>query len=67
MAYRTAGLVSIRRSRTESAGGRPTLDEKLAALSEFSMECAMAKVQTSEAYNDLADEALQVFGGLRLQ
>jgi hypothetical protein len=32
-------------------------------LSEFSVECAMAKVHTSEAYNHLADEAVQVFGG----
>ena len=62
VAYRTAGLVY---QALEDAGGegRPTLDAKLATLSEFSAECAMAKVQTSEAYNDLADEALQVFGG----
>ena len=62
VSYRTAGLVY---HALEEAGGegRPTLDTKLATLSEFSAECAMAKVQTSEAYNDLADEALQVFGG----
>ena len=43
--------------------GAPTPDDKLNTLSEFSAECAMAKVYTSEAYNELADEALQVFGG----
>ncbi len=62
VAYRTAGLVY---DALEAAAGegRPTLDTKLATLSEFSAECAMAKVQTSEAYNELADEAVQVFGG----
>jgi len=62
VAYRTSGLVY---QALEAQGGdrRPSLDEKLATLSEFSAECAMAKVQTSEAYNGLSDEALQVFGG----
>ena len=62
VAYRTAGLVY---DALEAAAGegRPTLDTKLATLSEFSAECAMAKVHTSEAYNELADEAVQVFGG----
>ena len=32
-------------------------------LSEFSAECAMAKVLASESYNHLSDEAIQVFGG----
>ncbi len=62
VAYRTAGLV-YQALEAGGGGSRPTLDDKLATLSEFSMECAMAKVFTSEAYNDLADEALQVFGG----
>ncbi|MCZ6806362.1 MAG: acyl-CoA dehydrogenase family protein, partial [Deltaproteobacteria bacterium] len=62
VAYRTAGLVY---QALEVAEGeqRPTLDAKLATLSEFSAECAMAKVHASEAYNALADEAVQVFGG----
>ena len=62
VAYRTAGLV-YQALEAEEGEGRPSLDAKLATLSEFSAECAMAKVQTSEAYNDLADEAVQVFGG----
>lgn len=62
VAYRTSGLVY--HALEDAAGeGRPSLDAKLATLSEFSAECAMAKVHTSEAYNHLADEALQVFGG----
>jgi hypothetical protein len=62
VAYRTSGLV-YHALEAASSEGRPSLDDKLATLSEFSAECAMAKVQTSEAYNGLADEALQVFGG----
>ena len=62
VAYRTAGLV-YNALEAAAGEGRPTLDAKLATLSEFSAECAMAKVQTSEAYNSLADEAVQVFGG----
>ena len=62
VAYRTAGLVY---TATESLGhsGAGALDRKLAALTEFSVECAMAKVIGSETYNGLADEALQVYGG----
>ena len=32
-------------------------------LSEVLAECATAKVPGSEAYNQLSDEAIQVFGG----
>ena len=49
--------------QAKAGDDRPTLDDKLAMLSEFSAECAIAKVHTSEAYNHLADEAVQVFGG----
>jgi alkylation response protein AidB-like acyl-CoA dehydrogenase len=62
VAYRASGLV-YRALQDAAAGGRPSLDEKLATLSEFSAECAMAKVIASEAYYWLSDEALQVFGG----
>jgi hypothetical protein len=44
-------------------GGRVTGEQRLEALAEFSAECALAKVYSSEAYNGGADEALQVFGG----
>ena len=62
VAYRASGLV-YQALEASAAGGRPSLDEKMATLSEFSIECAMAKVFASEAYNHLADEAVQVFGG----
>ncbi|MGD8872198.1 MAG: acyl-CoA dehydrogenase family protein [Gemmatimonadota bacterium] len=62
VAYRAAGLV-YHALETEAGEGRPSLDDKLAMLSEFSSECAMAKVLASEAYNHLSDEAIQVFGG----
>jgi alkylation response protein AidB-like acyl-CoA dehydrogenase len=62
VAYRTSGLVYHALEDTDGMGP-PTLDDKLDTLTEFSAECAMAKVFTSEAYNALADEALQVFGG----
>ncbi len=62
VAYRTSGLVYHALEDTDGMGP-PTLDDKLDTLTEFSAECAMAKVFTSEAYNALADEAVQVFGG----
>jgi len=62
VAYRAAGLV-YHGLETKAGEGRPSLDDKLDMLSEFSAECAMAKVLASEAYNHLSDEAIQVFGG----
>ena len=62
VAYRTAGLVY---AAIEDLGrrGADSLDVKLRTFAEFSVECAMAKVIGSEAYNAVADEALQVYGG----
>jgi alkylation response protein AidB-like acyl-CoA dehydrogenase len=62
VAYRTAGLVY---TATEGLGdgAASSLDLKLRTLTEFSVECAMAKVVGTETYNGLADEALQVYGG----
>ena len=62
VAYRTAGLVysaieTLGQSKSQS------LDLKLRTLAEFSVECAMAKIIGSESYNNLADEALQIYGG----
>ena len=62
VSYRTAGLV-YDALESIKARGDVTADERLTALAEFSAECALAKVYGSEAYNDCADEALQVFGG----
>jgi alkylation response protein AidB-like acyl-CoA dehydrogenase len=62
VAYRTAGLVyhALERLKAEGAASNQA---RLDTLSEFSVECALAKVFGSEAYNGLADEAVQVFGG----
>ncbi|HSG09574.1 MAG TPA: acyl-CoA dehydrogenase family protein [Longimicrobiales bacterium] len=62
VAYRTAGLVYHALEELKAQGGM-TPQDRLATLSEFSAECALAKVYGSEAYNGNADEALQVFGG----
>jgi alkylation response protein AidB-like acyl-CoA dehydrogenase len=62
VSYRTAGLV-YHALEALGDGGKVSQEVKLGALAEFSAECAMAKVFTSEAYNGLADTALQVFGG----
>jgi len=62
VAYRTAGLVYHALEELK-ARGAVTAQERLDALSEFSAECALAKVYGSEAHNALADEAIQVFGG----
>ncbi len=62
VAYRASGLV-YHALEAAAVDGRPSLDQKLDTLSEFSAECAMAKVLASEAYNRLSDEAVQVFGG----
>jgi alkylation response protein AidB-like acyl-CoA dehydrogenase len=62
VAYRTAGLV-YHAIEPLKAGGAISNQDRLAILSEFSAECALAKVYGSEAYNHLSDEAVQVFGG----
>ena len=62
IAYRTAGLVYTALEALDAAE-RQSLDTKLATLTEFSAECAIAKVYGSESYHALADETLQIFGG----
>jgi len=62
VAYRASGMV-YHALEAAAVDGRPSLDQKLDTLSEFSAECAMAKVLASEAYSQLSDEAVQVFGG----
>lgn len=62
VAYRTAGLV-YRALEDLRAQGSVSPQQRLDVLSEYSAECALAKVYGSEAYNALADEAVQVFGG----
>ncbi len=63
VAYRTAGLVQASLDELASRGPQ-TPEARLEALSERSTECALAKVYASEAYCRVADEAIQVAGGL---
>ncbi len=62
MSYRTAG--SINEGIKEAAADASTMFAKhLAALEEFSGECAMNKVYDSECLDRVVDEALQMHGG----
>lgn len=59
--YRTAGLVEDTVSqlpRGDDYGAR-----FLQAIGEHAAECALVKVQASEALDFVADEAVQIFGG----
>ena len=62
VAYRTAGLVY---TALEAMGEeeKKTINAKLKTLTEFSVECALAKVFGAETYNKVADETLQIHGG----
>lgn len=62
VAYRTAGMVY---QAIEAMGeeARQSIDTKLKVLTEFSIECAFAKVFGAETFNAAADEALQIHGG----
>ena len=61
-AYRTAGHVY---HEIEAMGEeeKKTVDAKLKAMAEFSIECAFSKTHGSEMVNILADHALQIHGG----
>ncbi len=61
-AYRTTGDISsvIEAGSTDIT---PTLDSQLATLEEFSGECAMNKVYSSECLDYVVDEAVQIHGG----
>ncbi|HIA47175.1 MAG TPA: acyl-CoA dehydrogenase [Candidatus Hydrogenedentes bacterium] len=61
-AYRTAGHVyhAIEAMGEEE---KKTVDAKLKAMAEFSIECAFSKTHGSEMVNILADHALQIHGG----
>ncbi len=49
---------------TFKAGGMSDAEAKLKALEEFAIECAIMKVHGSETLDYVADEGVQVYGGM---
>ena len=60
--YRTAGLIDgLLHSVDESSPG--AAKQKLKAIEEYAVECAMIKVYCSEILDYVVDEAVQTYGG----
>jgi len=60
--YRASGNIDAA-IKNAAAEGTPSLQNQLAALEEFSGECAINKVYDSEALDMVVDEAVQIHGG----
>ena len=62
LVYRTAGLIDARLGDV-SREAPDVGSQRLAAVEEYAVECALAKIYGSEAYDYIVDEAVQIHGG----
>lgn len=60
--YRIAKAIEDKKNYLET-NGMPLLQAELTAIEEYAMECALIKVFSSEVYNMVADEGVQIHGG----
>ncbi len=58
--YRTAGMMD---ERMESLEDKNDFTQVAAAIQEYALECSVNKVYCSEKFDEIADEAVQIFGG----
>ena len=62
MLYRTAGLIDDLLHSVDESSPEAT-KQKLKAIEEYAVECAMIKVYCSEILDYVVDEAVQTYGG----
>ena len=60
--YRTAGLIDDRLADV-SWDKKDAAPRRLAAIEEYAIECALAKIYGSEAHDFIVDEGVQIHGG----